>query len=629
MVLAVILAHAPFVRAAVLARLRNRIEAAGVRLDADRLSYNLLTLNASLDRVTLAAVDSATPFLQADAIRVKLPWSALWGALTIESIEVDRPRLVIVRDDAGSTNLPAFQGGAGGGPSTVGPVTIGRLLVRDLAVRYTDASNRSALTASGVTLDLRATGGPRLAGTLTASRPIDLQRGDRRTTVDRLEGRLAFDGRTLNVESFDAHAPELGVHLDGHVDLLTGDPRAALRYEADVAVDRAAPWAGLDSPAPSGVLKLSGAVDGPIEAPTVTVNLASDALVWPGLGELSLEGRGTVTSSTVNVESFRVTAAGGEADGEARVSLEAAGSSEVRTRWHDLNLGVVARAFPAVPVRLASLASGDAVFAWTGDAVIDGHGRAALTLRAPAAASRALALSGRLEAQLADRQWRVEATSRSRWRSVNDRLGRGPARAGPRDLDGCRPGTIRGRQRPGRPGPSCGGGPADCRRRDRVPARCGHRAARRRQRDRGRATRGGNIGADRPAVRPGGPRHRHGHVRCHARATGGRFHARRGRLRCHHRPWERRVASRDGDGRGDRKPAGAGGALGLAAGPVATAGRGGLHGQRRRSPRRSSRRHGRDGAWNSGRGPDGRRAPLTRHDRGRRRDRRGAGGRSG
>jgi len=363
-------AHTPFVRARVLARVISSLEALGLRVEAERLSYNLLTLGVQLDRVTLSAAHAQTPFVTADLVRADFPWSAVWRGLAIESIDVERPRVVIVRDLAGTTNLPPITTSGGAEPSV--PILIGRLSIRGASVRVTDAVTGTSVLAPAVTLDMRQAGGGPLAGALTAEEGVSIEHGGRRTSITTLAGALAFDGTVLSVRTFDVAAPELSLHVDGQIDLLTEDPTAVLRSTASVRLDRLAPWLGLDE---------------------------------PGVGDLLVEGRAIVSRSMAEVEAFHVSVAGGDITGEGGIALEDNGTSAITATWRDLALGPIARAVPAIPVRIASRSSGTLAMEWTGFAPLTARGHVAATLRAPAAPGRALPMLGRVDLELDRRHW--------------------------------------------------------------------------------------------------------------------------------------------------------------------------------------------------------------------------------
>src|SRR5262245_3861393 len=82
--LALLVAHAPTVRAFVLRRVVDTLRSSyGIDLSATSLFYNLLTLSAELRTVQIAAVDTPDqPFGSADALGVSFGWRTLIGDLT-------------------------------------------------------------------------------------------------------------------------------------------------------------------------------------------------------------------------------------------------------------------------------------------------------------------------------------------------------------------------------------------------------------------------------------------------------------------------------------------------------------------------------------------------------------------
>ena len=97
-------AHLPFVRARVLEWARTRISAEfGIAVDADELSYNLLGISVDLRNVNLSA-PGERPFLHADRVRVVVDRRLLTGTVAVDQIEIERPRVAIVRHRDGRTN---------------------------------------------------------------------------------------------------------------------------------------------------------------------------------------------------------------------------------------------------------------------------------------------------------------------------------------------------------------------------------------------------------------------------------------------------------------------------------------------------------------------------------------------
>ena len=408
------LVHTAFVRARVLSWALSSLQDAGLEAAAARLDYNLFTLTVGLHDATLTAEGSDSPFLAADAIRLDLPWSIVGGTIGIESLEIDRPRAVIVRQANGSLNLPelAAAGDVEAASEPIGPVPIGRLVIRDLDVGYADTSASLSVDGRGVTLDMDRAPGGLLAGRLSMSHGVTLRSGDRDTTMATLEGGMAFDGTALTLETLSLKAPEAWMRLDGSLSLLASEPRMDLRYEGRLDVERVAPWVGLD-PRSRGHIAFSGTARGPLDEPALTVDIASDRLLVSPLGDLSLQARATMTGSVVSVESFRAALAGGEITGDAGLALAEGGSSRLRLRWTDLNLGTLASLAPDLPIRVASIADGDLALEWTGQGPASGDGRLAIRLRRPASPPLgALDLSGQLDLALDRGTWTTSVDQR-------------------------------------------------------------------------------------------------------------------------------------------------------------------------------------------------------------------------
>lgn len=286
-VLAVGLVHTSVVRTRVLSWVVSLLRDSGIRAEIGQLDYNLLALTVGLEDVTLSAEGSETPFFATDAVRLDLPWSIVGGTLAIQSLEIDRPTIALLRGDDGSLNLPEFaetQPEPDAAP--VGPLRIDRLVVRQLGVRYGDASIPLSVDGRGVTLDVRGEAGGVLAGRLSMSDGVTLGLGERETMMSTLDGGVGFDGTTLSLNALTLEAPEARLQFNGTIGLLAGEQRVDVRYEGRLSAERIAPWVGLD-PTPSGQVAVSGAARGPLAQPDVSLDLTTEGLAWSTLGPLS------------------------------------------------------------------------------------------------------------------------------------------------------------------------------------------------------------------------------------------------------------------------------------------------------------------------------------------------------
>jgi outer membrane protein assembly complex protein YaeT len=405
------LVHTPPVRSTVLSWALARLPVLGVRADVERLDYNLFTLTAGLSGVTLFAEGSDTPFFSTDAIRLDLPWSVVGGTVDIQSLEIARPRIAIVRESDGSLNLPEIADTGDTDAKPIAPLRIDRLVVRELDVRYADTSVPLSVDGRGVTLDLAVVPGGRLAGRVAMSEGVALNVGDRDTRMTTLDGGVAFDGTTLFIDALTAEAPEAHVRLDGSMSLLATNQHLDLRYDARLDAERVAPWIGLD-PIPQGAVALSGTLRGPLGAPDVTLEATSDQLAWSTLGDLTLEVRAEISGPVAEVEFFRATLAGGEVSGDGLFQLDDAGASRVNARLTNLDIGTLASVAPDLPVRLAAVADGDVGLEWTGQDVTTAIGSVSTRLRASASETSALGLTGQFDLELKRDTWTLSLDQR-------------------------------------------------------------------------------------------------------------------------------------------------------------------------------------------------------------------------
>ena len=400
--------HTPWARASVARFAVSRLEGVGLHAELDRLDYNLFTLRFDLDRLVLTAQDSVAPFLELDALHLDLPWSVVGGTLAVQSLEVDHPRLTIVRDEDGSLNLP--ETAEAQTPETeaapIETIRIDRFVVSGLDVGYADEIAGLSVDGRGVSVDLDRVNEGVIAGRLAMSDGVTIHIGDRETTIDTLEGQLAFDGATLAIESLSLEVPEMRVRLDGTLNVLGERQELDARFEGRLDAARLAPWVDLD-PVPQGSVLFSGTAAGAFDALTTSINISSDEFAWSTLGEISLEARASVTGSTATVESFRAGLAGGEVSGQAHLHLDGTASSIAEVQWNNLDIASLASVAEALPVEVAARSDGTADLEWAWPRIIDGRGMVAARLRPPAAQGRRVAINGSIDVTLDRRTWAV------------------------------------------------------------------------------------------------------------------------------------------------------------------------------------------------------------------------------
>lgn len=391
--------HTAPVRRYVLRRASATLEERlGIRLDADALSYNLVTLQVSLAGVRVAAARSAgEPFFTAGRVAVTLQQSAVFGAPAIESMTIDDARIRIVRDDAGLTNLPPP--GRDGGDTQ--PLDLESLAATRVGLEIIDRGSRTSLVLPDLDLTLRSG-----TGRLELRAPGRFARGDVTTTVQSLRGGVAFDGRRVRLSRLELRTDELAATLDGTVALLVADPRLDMRAEARADVARLARWGGLEDP-PHGRLDLRGDVAGPLASPLAAVTFESPELAWRGVTVTGVAGATRATAERILVERLRARVAGGRVTADGTVPL---GDGDIRLAlaWDALDIERLASmaGLPARP-RPSGRASGSLEAHGPRDDLTEWVADARLQLGGGATTRNRLALTGRLAATVQHGRWAV------------------------------------------------------------------------------------------------------------------------------------------------------------------------------------------------------------------------------
>src|SRR5262249_33597090 len=127
--------HLPFVRARVLEWARARISHDfGIVVDAKNLDYNLLGVSLEPRALSLSP-PGHRPFLQADGLGVELDRRLLSGLVAIRRLDVEHPRVVLLRHPDGRTNLPTVPSSPSSQPT---PLRLGTMALTRLSLDVED-----------------------------------------------------------------------------------------------------------------------------------------------------------------------------------------------------------------------------------------------------------------------------------------------------------------------------------------------------------------------------------------------------------------------------------------------------------------------------------------------------------
>ena len=233
------LLHAPFGRRAVLGFATRLLDdRLGVQLQAERLDHNLLTLDFELTGLSLA-----TPFFSVGRVRIDLPWLAVTGPLALTVVEVDAATLSLIQSADGGWNLPASsEGEASGTASPFALPPVGRVDLTDLGISVQAPDYDVAATAIALTLATAGESAAQVSGPLHVAQPIQIRWKDQRTTLDQLDGQIAFDGASLALQPLELGLPEGHLVVEGRVLSLFSEPTFDLTYRGDLILGWAATW---------------------------------------------------------------------------------------------------------------------------------------------------------------------------------------------------------------------------------------------------------------------------------------------------------------------------------------------------------------------------------------------------
>ena len=330
LVVAVLAIHAPPVRRAVLRYAVATLEEQyRLRIDVDRLDYNLARLSVTLSGVSVAANHTPDmPFFGAARVAARVSRSALGGPLAFDDLLIEGGRLRVVRTTSG-TNLPLLDD-AGGGPPQ--PLRLAHVRAAAFAITVQDEVAGASLEVPAIDIDLAADD-----GRLALQRAATIGYAGRATQVTRLAGDATFDGRTLALSGFQAASPELALTLDGTLDVIAAEPGVQAQVSGSADVSRLAAW-GLEGDLPQGTVAFEGRVAGPLAAPRADLMLRADTVRWLGLDATALEADAAIGSEALDVTRAQFTLAGGLVEGTAQVEYAAGGTREAALTWRGLDL---------------------------------------------------------------------------------------------------------------------------------------------------------------------------------------------------------------------------------------------------------------------------------------------------
>jgi outer membrane protein assembly factor BamA/autotransporter translocation and assembly factor TamB len=353
----VALAHLPAARSLALRWALQSLRArAGVNATAREVSYNLLTLDVRLRGVTATATGASVPFLTAEELSVDLPWSAVFGTLTVERLDARGVFLDIVRNADGTLNLPASGDDS---PAPNRQIIVGSLALEDGRVRYRDTAGQIMLDTSGVDLAMTPAGRGVIAGPLsTRTGPAFRAPG---VAVDgTLAGTLRYDGSSLTLGNVAYRSPLGEVRANGQLTTVWGTATAQLTLDGTLELSNVSTALAIE-PALAGRVRFSGPVAGELSRVTARLTTNSDSIRWQHLRPEDVSATLQMTTDAVRIERASLRLGGGRIAATGGFAFDPKAAS-IDANWQ--GVPIEALADRPLPGNLGALLTGRAALDW-------------------------------------------------------------------------------------------------------------------------------------------------------------------------------------------------------------------------------------------------------------------------
>ena len=379
----VVFIHTPAGKRRVFTQIRRILTAQGVALDAARFDYNLLTFRISSTglsvRSTLAP-DLPNLFAADDVMAEIDILQLLHGRYRVKNAVISNPKIQIVVDEQGRSNIPSS------GSTTGGPVDflILKLRLSGGSIRYEDRSQNVLVSLPfwDVAIDGNALTGSQEIQFQTR-RAGEAQYNGKTITLQNLGGRLVLKERnqTADIQQIQLASDVADVVLGGTISNLS-KPQLDLSVGSKIRLQRAAYHFSIKQRV-AGDLNVDVSIKGPANAVKVAGRTQGENLTAEMLDRIALniEFAYDQAAQRAQLKSFNTRSPGIAISVSADVALRAsAGASRVDARLDVADLQQISNILK-LPVAVASRATGNAHLRWPSldFAQLDGDARIQLS----------------------------------------------------------------------------------------------------------------------------------------------------------------------------------------------------------------------------------------------------------
>src|SRR6187401_127195 len=216
------LIHTPMARGRALAWASSFLRQYHLELEAGNLGYNAITRRITLTDVRLAAEGfKDRPFLVANRIEVKLPWSVYRRRFAIDHLVIDNGIVDILRDEKNIVNLPP--GSTRPTPERARQLEIRSLTLTGLDVQYEDKFRNWGVKIPRIESKLLNTAAG-AKGDFAVRGNLSFRLRERTMTMSPFETVMTFDGSNVALEQARLSSTEIEAFLSGDIKRVLDSP---------------------------------------------------------------------------------------------------------------------------------------------------------------------------------------------------------------------------------------------------------------------------------------------------------------------------------------------------------------------------------------------------------------------
>ncbi|MEZ5356317.1 MAG: translocation/assembly module TamB domain-containing protein [Bryobacteraceae bacterium] len=358
--LAILMLQAPPVRRYALDQARAQLrQHYDTDLKIENLDLHLLGLWATAGPISLrrASDPKAPPFFEAARAAINVDLAA-GLSVSIQTGSLDAPRVHVVIDENGRTNLPEPPPGPAAADTGLPAVPIASFQVRGGTVVVDDRQHAAHAELRDLSVDVSTKADP-FAYVFKARSKGEVRAAGRVFPLDTLE----LDGRAdqpgaITIERARLAGGEMTITARGTA---SASEPPVLRFSGDARLPLRLAEASIE-----GVAEAAFTLEGASGDLRAKAEVRSPSVETRGLPPVAIDGAigWSERESRVNVERIAARSAAGSADAEGSLSLTG-GGSRVTARYRNIDVARVAKAFGSGVIP-GSMASGTASAAWPG-----------------------------------------------------------------------------------------------------------------------------------------------------------------------------------------------------------------------------------------------------------------------